>query len=610
MVKLPVIIGMGGIGPAGRTSCHHAYRRMVIEKLSASDAESTLQSLAQLMGQRETPSDAQQLLAGTLVRKLENNLFDPEAIPLHKAFGADKGSSLLVNKKRVGTPVPDHWDVSEHDKLRVRIDLNDSQPLLVPITRRSTINSAGQLPSGFDPSVLYQSRNHPRGLQMSVYGASDAISSLGFDWERVKQSVAPDQIAVYAGSGMAQLDYNGVGGMLQARLLGKRVTSKQCPLGLAEMPADFINAYVLGSVGATGTNMGACATFLYNLSQAMEDIRSGRRRIVLVGNAEAPLVPEVFEGYGNMGALATDDELRELDGLSASDAVNHRRACRPFSGNCGFTLAESAQFFVLCDDELALELGANIYGSVADVFVNADGFKKSISGPGLGNYITVAKAMAVARAILGEKGLQRCMVQAHGTGTPQNRITESHILNEAAKAFGIQQLPVTAIKSYVGHSLSAAAGDQLAATLGSWQYGLIPGITTIDHLAEDVYQDQLRFLMQHEEINAEELDVAFLNSKGFGGNNATGAILAPHVTRDILLKRHGKAALEKHRALNESTLERQAQYDAACSRGEVSPIYQFGEGVLGGEDIDFAGDELRIPGYSKPVNLKLNNPYE
>ncbi|WP_426416920.1 beta-ketoacyl synthase [Aestuariirhabdus sp. LZHN29] len=610
MVKLPVIIGMGGIGPAGRTSCHHAYRRMVIEKLSAADAETTTRALAQLMGKSDNETDSEQILRGTLVRKLENNLFDPDSIPLHKAFGANEGSSLLVNKKRVGSPIPAHWDVSEHDTTSMRIDLKDSQPLLVPITRRSTVNSAGQLPSGFDPSSLYQSRNHPRGLQMSLYGASDAISSLGFDWERVKQSVAPDQIAVYAGSGMAQLDYNGVGGMMQARLLGKRVTSKQCPLGFAEMPADFINAYVLGSVGATGTNMGACATFLYNLNQGMEDIRSGRRRIVLVGNSEAPLVPEVFEGYSTMGALASDDELRALDGLSPEEVLNHRRACRPFSGNCGFTLAESAQFFVICDDELALELGANIYGSVADIFVNADGVKKSISGPGLGNYITVAKAMAVVRSIVGDKGLKRSFVQAHGTGTPQNRITESHILNEAARVFGIQGLPVTAIKSYVGHSIAAAAGDQLAATLGTWQYGVIPGITTIDHLADDVYKDQLRFLMQHEEVNAEAMDVAFLNSKGFGGNNATGAILAPHVTRDILLKRHGKEAMTNYQKLNEQTQERQADYDAACIKGETRPIYRFGEGVLGGEDIEFNRKELRIPGYAKPVDLDLGNPYE
>ena len=81
-----------------------------------------------------------------------------------------------------------------------------------------------------------------------------------------------------------------------------------------------------------------------------------------------------------MGALAEDEALIKLDGTGELD---HRRACRPFADNCGFTLAEASQFVILFDDELALELGAHIYAGVGDVFVNADGFKKSIPGPGI-----------------------------------------------------------------------------------------------------------------------------------------------------------------------------------------------------------------------------------
>ncbi len=109
---------------------------------------------------------------------------------------------------------------------------------------------------------------------------------------------------------------------------------------------------------------------------------------------------------------------------------------------------------MLFDDELAMELGANIYGSVADVFINADGYKKSIPGPGVGNYITVGKAAAAIKAIIGEEGLKRkSYVHAHGTSTPQNRVTESHIINEIAKVNGIDQWTVAAVKCYLGHSL-------------------------------------------------------------------------------------------------------------------------------------------------------------
>ena len=86
---------------------------------------------------------------------------------------------------------------------------------------------------------------------------------------------------------MGQLDQNGIGGMLQAPMMGKRPTSKQAALGLCEMPTDFINAYILGSVGSTGAVIGACATFLYNLKQGIDDIRSGHRRVALVGGGRS-----------------------------------------------------------------------------------------------------------------------------------------------------------------------------------------------------------------------------------------------------------------------------------------------------------------------------------
>ena len=222
-----------------------------------------------------------------------------------------------------------------------------------------------------------------------------------------------------------------------------------------------------------------------------------RSRIAVVGAAEAPDNIEVMAGDVAMGALATDKGLRQLDGLSEDVQPDNRRACRPFGDNCGFAMAESAQVVILMDDALALELGAPILAGAPFVSVRADGAKKSISGPGAGNYLTVAESVATVRGILGDERLRhRGMVQAHGTGTPQNRITESTLLSKVAQAFGVSEWPVAAIKSYVGHSLAAAAGDQLTATLGIWQQGVIPRINTIDALADDVATKSLGFAMQ------------------------------------------------------------------------------------------------------------------
>ena len=612
MSRLPVIVGFGGINPAGRSSSHHAYRRLVIDRLDQPLADDTYRSLAALMNLESV--DKTYILNHTLIRKIENNLFDPESIRTNKAAelgAADTQSiSFIIKRNQLPDTIPQSWQLKDIEKSRVLVTCNDNLDVLFPDQRDSRVKSGGQLPSGFSPETLYQSRNHPRGLQLTVYGASDAINSLGIDWDDVRQKIPADQISVYASSAMGQLDTNGAGGMLQASLLGKRVSARNCPLSLAEMIADFINAYVLGSVGTTGANVGACATFLYNLRQGIQDIRSGKFRAVMVGASEAPLTPEVIEGYRVMNALAEDDALNEIDGIESGPADN-TRACRPFAENCGFTLSEASQFVILFDDDLAMEMGANIYGSVADVFINADGFKKSIPGPGIGNYITMGKSMGVIRSILGDDAVKhRSYIQAHGTGTPQNRVTESHIFNELAKSFGIQNWPVAAIKSYLGHSLATAAGDQIAASLGVWAHGIIPGIKTIDAVADDVHNSHLEILLDHREIDAEQIDTAFINSKGFGGNNATAAILSPHVTRQMLEKKHGSRALDKRDKLNEKVLENTIAYDAATTAGENKTIYNFGVGVVAGEELELTSDKITIPGYGNSIDLNVDNPYE
>ena len=157
----------------------------------------------------------------------------------------------------------------------------------------------------------------------------------------------------------------------------------------------------------------------------------------------------------------------------------------------------------LFDDELALELGAPTLAAIPDVFVSADGPKKSISGPGIGNYVTFAKSAALLKNLLGDRRFASGgMVQAHGTSTPQNRVTESQIMSQVAVAMGVQKWRVGAIKSFIGHSLGAAAGDQLSAMLGVWETGLMPGITTLDGIASDVATDRLEFALRTEATEA------------------------------------------------------------------------------------------------------------
>jgi acetoacetyl-[acyl-carrier protein] synthase len=608
--RLPVIVGFGGVNAAGRASGHHAYTRMTYAAQPATRRTRTLEDLATLMGLQGGAQHEQFILDHTLVRRIEANHFDVNAVSWNQRLPmSDAGpTNFDIERKYLPDVIPPQWVVTGTSVTHVNVQIAGEQEFLLPTTREFDVKSAGQLPTGFEPGKLYASRNHPRGLQMTIFAASDALGSMGLDWDMVSRRVPVDQVSVYAGSAMGQLDAAGAGGMIKSRYNGQRVTSKYCPLSFAEMPADFINAYVLGSVGSTGASLGACASFLYNLRHGIDDIRSGRARVAFIGAAEAPITPEVMEGYSAMGALATEKGLRQLDDLHAGQEPDFRRACRPFSTNCGFTIAESAQMVVLFDDELAMELGATIFGAATDVFVNADGHKKSISGPGVGNYITMAKAVAAARAILGEKGILRGgLVQAHGTGTPQNRVTESDILSRTAQAFGIENWPVIAPKCYVGHSIGAASGDQLTSTLGIWRHGILPGITTIDHIAADVTQAHLAISNQHREVDIDEQQFAIINSKGFGGNNASATLFSPVTTRRMLQARYSAQEWQQWERANEAVRERQQIYDDGMIAGTVRPVYKFDHGVLHEHDIEVGSQELTIGGHA--VHLDIESPY-
>ena len=625
--SLPVIVGFGGYNAAGRSSSHQGFRRMVFESLSAAEQTKTVVGLACLMGcvtkQDQGYIDSQgnvltaeaveakyrvEVLDGTLVRRIES--FDPAAVPGNKkiSFSHGEGEKIVFTmvKRDLPSNCPDDWQVRDVDDGRVEVTAAAMSDYLIESHYELASKAGGQLPRGFDPANHYNSRFHPKSLQMALLGSSDAIHSTGIDWDVIASHVNPDQVGVYSSSALGQLTEEGFSGLLQGRQKGVRTTAKQMPLGLNSMPADFINAYVLGSVGHTEAITGACATFLYVLQAAVRDIRNGRRRVAIVGNAEAALVPEVSEGFANMSALASDENLCKLDG---SDTPDWRRASRPFGHNCGFTLAEATQYLVLMDDALAVELGADIHGAVPEVFINADGVKKSISAPGVGNYISFAKAVASAISIVGKETVQQhSFVHAHGSSTPANRTTESELIDRVAAAFDIYDWPVTAAKAYVGHSLSTASGDQLMSALGTFKYNVIPGIKTITSIASDVYQERARFALNDMDTSERKMHVSFINSKGFGGNNATAVVLSPEQVESMLSVRYGDDYGD-YLSRRKQAIANADAYASRADNAELDVIYRFGETLIDEAELSLSEQGIDIPGFVRSVEFNLQNPY-
>ena len=545
--RFPVICSVGGINSAGRSSFDFSYKRLVIDNLDANSKKLLLKDLNSLTNSEI--SSEKDIFEKTLVRKVNSDLYDPD---------------LLMK------------DVMN-------------------------VNAAGQLPEGINLSKMYNSRQHPKGIQMTIFGVTDCLRNMGKDWDtEIKPLLDPKKIGVFSGPAIGQLDYEGMGGLLQSRKIGKRASSKHLSMSLIGMSADFINAYVLGSLGKTGTVAGACATFLYNLDLALKGIKNNELDFSIVGSAEAPINPEITDGFLATTGIADDKKILEMqirNNDDNSEEVDHKNACRPFGDNAGMILGEAAQFAAVTTLEFAIKNGLKILGGFTDVAINADGFKKSISSPGIGNYITMAQSLSNTLKI--GCSIEDSIVIAHGTGTFQNRSTESDVLNRVAEGFKLKNWKVTALKGMLGHTMGPAAGDELITALGIWNHGLIPGINTTKKLADDVLSHNLDFCLNTQEVDKEKVDAIYLNAKGFGGNNGSCGVVSPSFIKSKIDKKDLKDYEEK---LSETEAKRKV-YLEESNNGNYDLIYRFKEEVLDpSEDMKITVDKISISDY-KDIDL-------
>ena len=161
MKKLPLIVGFGGINAAGRSSFHHSYRRMVHEVLPVEDTAPMFKGLAALMNQPQD-IDTESLLKQTLIRKIEKQTFDLDAINAHRKAHLNVGAEAAhfkISKRQLPKQIPENWTVEELEDGSVKVSVVGEIDVMMPVNRRLAVSSAGQLPTGFDPAALYNSRN-------------------------------------------------------------------------------------------------------------------------------------------------------------------------------------------------------------------------------------------------------------------------------------------------------------------------------------------------------------------------------------------------------------------------------------------------------------------
>lgn len=366
--------------------------------------------------------------------------------------------------------------------------------------------TAGEV-DGFDPAALIDpraARRMDRTTQFAVVAAREALRDAGLlaDDGRLDATLADEnRVGVFVGSGIG-----GIGSLMQAEYdLQNRGQRRVSPLAIPMTLTDSTPAAVAIEHGLKGPNMAqisACASGANAIGEAAEAIRRGVVDIMVAGGSEAAVVPVVVAGFQNMGALS------KWQG-------DPRLASRPFDAEReGFVIGEGAGMLVLERLDHAIARGATIHAELVGYGTTCDaGHITAPSEDGEG----ILRAIHAALAQAGLTPDDVDYVNAHGTSTQLNDKVETkamkRLFGDRAKA-----VPISSIKSMVGHLLGAGGAVEAVACCRTLATGTIP--PTINLHTPDPDCD-LDYVPNVARTVPGGVSVALSNSLGFGGHNVS-----------------------------------------------------------------------------------------
>ncbi|HEX9654087.1 MAG TPA: beta-ketoacyl-ACP synthase II [bacterium] len=244
----------------------------------------------------------------------------------------------------------------------------------------------------------------------------------------------------------------------------------------------------------------ACSTGVHAIADGYFTILRGDAEAMIVGGSEATLVPVALAGFANAKALSTRNDEPE-------------KASRPFDlHRDGFVSSEGAGVLILEELQFAKARNARIYAEVISIGMSTDAFHITAPDPqGLGPQLCMRNAIRNA-------GLQPedvDYINAHGTSTPLNDVTETKAVKEVFGKHAFR-LPMSSTKSITGHLLGAAGAIEAIFCIKAIEDQILP--PTINYETPDPECD-LDYVPN--EARRAKVDICLSNSFGFGGTNAS-----------------------------------------------------------------------------------------
>lgn len=259
-------------------------------------------------------------------------------------------------------------------------------------------------------------------------------------------------------------------------------------------------ARLTGARGPAFNCLTACAASCQAIGEATEILRRGDADVMLAGGAHSMIHPLGVTGFNRLTALSEMND----DPPSAS---------RPFDATRkGFVLGEGAGMVTLESLDHARGRAAPIFAEVIGYGSTADAFRITDQHPeGEG-------AVLAMQAALDDAGIEPAdvdYINAHGTGTGENDSTETMAIK---KVFGeaAYRIPVSSIKSMMGHLIAAAGAVELIACVLSIRDQVLPPTMNLHHPDPECDLDYVPNASRPAKV-----EVAASNNFGFGGQNDT-----------------------------------------------------------------------------------------
>ncbi|MEU6774704.1 beta-ketoacyl-[acyl-carrier-protein] synthase family protein [Streptomyces sp. NPDC046759] len=401
-----------------------------------------------------------------------------------------------------GTGTKAFWDLITSGRTATgRISFFDPAPFRSQVAAECAFDPAQQ---GLTPREI---RRMDRATQFAVVGAREAVHDSGLDFgtpdpARIGVTVGSavgatmgleEEYVVLSDSGRTWLVDNSYG---VPHLYGHFVPSSIA----AEV------AWAVGAEGPAAVVSAGCTSGLDSVGYARDLIAEGSVDIMVAGATDAPISPI---------AVACFDAIKAT--TSRNDDAEH--ASRPFDkSRNGFVLGEGAAVFVLEEYEHARRRGAHVYAEIAGFASRCNAFHMTGLRPD-GREMAEAISTALDEAQLNPEDVS--YINAHGSGTKQNDRHETAAFKRSLGQHAYD-VPVSSIKSMIGHSLGAIGSIEIAACALAIEHGVVPPTANLHTPDPECDLDYVPLIAREQDV-----DTVLTVGSGFGGFQSAMVLTRP-----------------------------------------------------------------------------------